>query len=229
MSIEMWLADRDDAGVASELQSQVFQEFARDPALNGANLLVDVRDRVVALSGSVRSYPQKVAAGRAARRVRGVRNVRNEVAVVLQPNQQRSDEELVRAVTCMSGSDVLVPHDKIVVGIASGWLTLTGVVSSYAERLATEDAVQRLVGVKGVTNLIKVQPTYHPRDAKARVIEALRRRPLLRLDRIKVEVRGGAAMLRGRVRTLAERDEAVAVAAGTPGVVRVRDDLRIAS
>jgi osmotically-inducible protein OsmY len=229
MSIEMWLADRDDAGVGSEIQSQVFGEFARDPALNGANVLVDVRDRVVMLSGTVRSYPQKLAAGRAARRVRGVRKVHNQVAVELQPAHQRTDEELVQAVTCVSGTDVLVPHGKVVVGIASGWLTLTGVVDHYAERQAAEEAVLRLVGVKGVTNLIRVEPTYSPTDPKARVIEALQRRKLLRRDRIKVEVRGGAAMLRGRVRTLAERDEAVAAAAGTPGVARVRDDLRIAS
>jgi len=229
MSIEMWLADRDDAGVASELQSRVFEEFGREPALNGANVLVDVRDRVVTLSGAVRSYPHKVAAGRAARRVRGVRKVHNDIAVVLQPAQERSDEELVQAVTCVSDADALVPRGKVVVGIASGWLTLTGVVDYYAERLAAEDAVQRLVGVKGVTNLIKVQPPYAPSDATRRVMEALRRRPLLWRDRIKVEVRGGSALLRGRVRTLAERDEAVAAAAGTPGVIRVRDDLKIAS
>jgi osmotically-inducible protein OsmY len=83
MSIEMWLADRDDAGVQSELQEKVFEELRRDGALDSAKVLVDVRDRVVTLSGAVRTSPEKHAAERAARRVRGVRDVRNGIAVVM--------------------------------------------------------------------------------------------------------------------------------------------------
>ena len=227
MSIEMWRADRDDAGVRSELQSKVFDELRREIALDSADLHVDVHDRVVILSGAVRSYPDKLGAGRAARRVRGVRDVQNDIAVVLPPPQRRSDVDLVEAASCVIESDVLVPLDKIDVAIASGWATLTGTVDRYADRLAAEDAIQRLVGVTGVTNQIIVRLTTAPSDARARVKEALERRPALRGDRIKVDVRGGYARLRGRVRSLAERDEAVAAAASTPGVAQVLESLSV--
>ena len=228
MSIEMWRAEREDGGVASEVQSNVFHELRREPALHDAALYVDVSDRVVTLSGTVRCYPEKVAAGRAARRVRGVRDVRNNVAVILPAPQQRSDDDLVYAALRLVGSDALVPGGEIGVGIVSGWVTLTGVVQRYADQQAAEGAIQRLVGVKGVTNRITVQPTTPATAAKARVMEVLRRSALPRPGRIRVEVRGGSALLRGRVRSLAERDEAVAAAAGAPGVAWVRDDLKIA-
>jgi len=229
MSIEMWLADHDQVGVRSRLQSNVFDEMWREVALDSDDLRVDVTDRVVTLSGTVRSLPQKLAAERAARRVRGVRDVRNEVAVVLPASQRRGDEDLAEAAACVIESDVLVPSGKVGVVVVAGWIELTGVVSRHAERQAAEEAVQRLVGVKGVTNLIELEPLGPERDVKAQVAEALERRPALRGDRIKVDVVGGLTVLRGRVRTLAERDEAVAAAWGAPGVTRVRDKLRVAA
>lgn len=228
MSIEMWRAEDENAGVRSNLQRKVFDELAREGALQSTDVYVDVQDRTVILSGAVTSYPEKLAAGRAARRVRGVMEVRNDLAVVLAPAQQRSDRDLGDAASCVLDSDVTVPGDKIAIGIVSGWVTLSGVVDRYAERLAAEDAVQRLAGVKGVTNLIKVEPTSAPSESRARPLEALARNPARRRDHIEVEMHRGSATLRGRVRTLAERDEAVAAAAGAPGVVWVRDELKVA-
>jgi len=228
MSIEMWLAEDENAGVRSELQRKVFDELRREGVLQTADVYVDVQDRAVILSGAVKSYPEKLAAGRAARRVRGVVEVRNDLAVVLPAAQQRSDEDLAYAASCVLDSDVTIPGDKIAIGIVAGWVTLSGVVDRYAERLAAEDGVQRLAGVKGVTNLIKVELTSAPSDARARLEESLARNPVLRRDHIEVEMHRGSATLRGRVRTLAERDEAVAAAAGAPGVVWVRDELKVA-
>lgn len=229
MSIEMWRADDDQTGLRSRLQGEVFGELAREPGLDRGDLRVDVSGRAVILSGTVRSLPQKLSAERAARRVRGVRDVRNEIAVVLPSSQVRSDEDLVEAAACVIESDVLVPRGKIEVVVVSGWIELAGAVVRHAERQAAEEAVQRLVGVRGVTNLITIEPAGAERDVKAVVAEALERRPALRGDRIKVEVVGGLTVLRGKVRSLAERDEAVAAAWGTPGVTSVRDRLRVAA
>jgi osmotically-inducible protein OsmY len=229
MSIEMWRADDDQTGLRSRLQGEVFGELAREPGLDRGDLRVDVSGRAVILSGTVRSLPQRLSAERAARRVRGVRDVRNEIAVVLPSSQVRSDEDLVEAAACVIESDVLVPRGKIEVVVVSGWIELAGAVVRHAERQAAEEAVQRLVGVRGVTNLITIEPAGAERDVKAVVAEALERRPALRGDRIKVEVVGGLTVLRGKVRSLAERDEAVAAAWGTPGVTSVRDRLRVAA
>jgi len=157
MSIEMWRAEEENAGVRSELQSRVFDELAREGALESADVYVDVVDRTVVLSGAVRSYPEKLAAGRAARRVRGVVEVRNDLAVVPTPAQQKSDAKLAYAASCALDGDVFVPSGKVGVGVVSGWLTLSGVVDSELQRLAAEDVVQRLAGLTGVTNLIKVE------------------------------------------------------------------------
>jgi osmotically-inducible protein OsmY len=81
MSIEMWLAEDENVGVQSELQRKVFEELAREPALDIADLSVAVEDRTATLAGTVKTYAEWIAAERAACRVRGLGGVRNEIAV----------------------------------------------------------------------------------------------------------------------------------------------------
>jgi BON domain len=90
MSIEMWLAEDDNAVFQSELQRNVFDEFARASTLDAGDISVSVDNRVVTLSGVVKSYPEKLEAERAAKHVRGVSAVRNELAVMLPASDQRS-------------------------------------------------------------------------------------------------------------------------------------------
>jgi osmotically-inducible protein OsmY len=227
MSIEMWRADDDEVGVRSELQKRVFDELAREPAVNQAALHVDVRGRCVVISGVASSYVERLAAERAARRVPGVREVRNEVAVMLPPSRQRSDADLVNAARYLIESDVLIPQDSVAVAVASGWATLTGVVRRHDEREAAEDVLERLVGIRGITNLVTVAPAGSPGAAAPSIEEMLARHPALHGDRLRVQVRGNAVVLRGRVRSLAERDTAVAAVWEVPGVASVRDQLQV--
>jgi osmotically-inducible protein OsmY len=227
MSIEMWLAEDDDVAARSELQRSVFDEFTWEPTLDAADINVMVADHVVTLSGAVKSYPQKLAAERAAERVRGVQAVQNELAVVAPASDRRSDTEIARAAAAVLESDVLVPRARVWATVADGRVRLEGSVRRDAERREAEEAVQRLVGVKGVTNVMTVEPTAPPEDLKRHVEEALAHSTGLQRDHIKVEARDGGVVLHGRVRCLAERHEAERAAWGVPGVTDVRDELQV--
>jgi osmotically-inducible protein OsmY len=228
MSIEMWLAEDDQLAVGSELQSRVFDELSREPALETADLTVGVDARVVTLAGTVRSYPEKLVAERAARRVPGVRGVRNGVAVVLPTDARRTDRQIARAAAWALDSDVLVPRGRVTAASHDGWVELTGVVTHHAERQAAEEAVERLVGVNGVTNLVALEPpAVPPEDAAAQVEATLRAHAALHGDHVRVEAFGATIVLRGRVRSLAERDEAVQIAWGVPGVTAVQAELEL--
>jgi len=85
-----------------------------------------------------------------------------------------------------------------------------------------ERAVQRLSGVKGVTNLIMVKPHLSPTDLKQQIERALvRNNAETDAKHITVEVQGSKVILRGTVRPYAEKQATSSAAWSSPGVSEI--------
>jgi osmotically-inducible protein OsmY len=69
----------------------------------------------------------------------------------------RSDEEIKRDVEDELRWDPNVHADDIAVAVKDGVVTLTGFVTTYAQKLAAERVVKRVAGVVGVANDIEVR------------------------------------------------------------------------
>ncbi len=80
-SIELWLSGGEDQLAQVTLQRRVWEELREETLLTGADLLVEVADRVAVLEGSVDHERAKAAAERAAWRVKGLRGVENRIQV----------------------------------------------------------------------------------------------------------------------------------------------------
>ena len=187
-----------------------------------------VKDGIVTLTGRVSSYAEKMAAARAAARVSGVKAVANDIEIRLLPSDERTDEDIARAVANALAWNTSVPADGIKALVSDGWVTLEGAVEWYYQKEAAERAVRYLRGVKGVSNNIVVKPTVSANVVKAQIEAALKRSAELDAQRITVETRGDTVILRGTVRSWAERQEAERAAWATPGVAVLENHITIA-
>ena len=210
-----------------DIKRDVEAELRWNPDIDATDIAVSVKDGVVTLSGFVRSYAQKFEAEQTAKRVNGVRAVANDIEVRLPIFNQRPDPEIARDAVAEIQNNLPYSSDHVRVVVRDGWVTLEGSVEWNYQRERAEQVVRRVRGVKGITNLIELQPRVPPVEVKHKIEEAFRRSAELDANRITVETEGGVVTLRGTVRSWAERQEAERVAWATPGVVRVNNLITI--
>ena len=211
----------------SDIKRDVEDEFRWDPDIDSTDIAVTVKNGVVTLAGFTRSYSDKLEAEAAAKRVAGVLGVANDIEVRLPSLDQRPDPEIARDAIAAIHHRLPVVAEQIKVVVRNGWITLEGEVEWEYQRLAAERAVRRIKGLKGVSNTIRVKPRVPATEIKRRIEEAFRRSAEIDANRITVEVRDGEVILKGAVRSWAERQEAERAAWAAPGVRRVNNQITI--
>jgi osmotically-inducible protein OsmY len=210
-----------------ELKKAIETELQWEPSVNPAGIGVATKSGIVTLSGHVPSYWERYAAERAASRVAGVKAIVNELNVHLPSSSERTDEDIARAALNALDWSVIVPASRIKVKVSKGWITLEGNVDWQFQRKAAEKAVRGLMGVTGVVNLIDVKPQVKTSEVKAAIQDALRRSAEVDASRITVEADGDKVVLRGSVRSWAEREQAERAAWRAPGVRSVDDRITV--
>jgi osmotically-inducible protein OsmY len=210
-----------------QVQQDVLRELKWDPRVDETDVVVEVDNGIVTLTGSVGSYAKRMAAQEAAHRVAGVLDVANDIQVHVPGSYARTDTEIAWAVRHALESDVVVPDTLIRSTVSNGWVTLEGEVGAWHERDDAERAIRNLPAVRGVVNRIDVNLPYVKTETIHDEIEqALERRAERHANHIQITVRDGTVELRGPIQSWAEREAVLGAARYTPGVKDVEDHLQ---
>lgn len=213
----------------TEIERDVRDELKWNPDLEADDVAVSVKDGVVALAGFTHSYPDRLETESAAKRVAGVRAIANDIEVRLPSIDQRPDPDIARDAVTALKSELPICHDKIKAIVRDGWITLEGSAERQDQRTLAENAVRKVKGVKGVLNVLMVEPNVERSELKQNIQDAFKRNAEVDANRIEVEANGSEVILKGTVRSWIEREEAERVAWSAPGVSRVDDRIVVSS
>lgn len=213
-----------------EIQKNVIEEIQWDPQLTkiASHIGVIVKNEVVTLSGDVDYYSQKLAAEKAAKRVKDVKVVAMDVEVKSASSSDLTDSKIAEAVRNALTWHSAVNEDMINIKVEEGWVYLEGMVNWEYERKAAERAIENLRGVKGVINQVKIKERkVDATEVKKKIKAAFHRHATVDSANIKVDASNGVVKLTGQVRSWAEWKDAADVVWSMPGVTEVENKLEI--
>ena len=210
-----------------DIKQDLENELKWDPDINATDVGVTVKKGVVSLTGYVPFYMQKYEAENAAKRVKGVLGIANDIEVQLPSSHQKTDPELARAAIEAISIELPSSHERFKVIAKDGWLTLEGDAEWQYQRNQAESATRKLHGVKGVINRVVLKPRVAPVEIKAKIETAFKRSAEVDAQQISVTADGGEVILAGAVSSWSEKQEAERTAWRAPGVVRVHNHINI--
>lgn len=209
-----------------DIKKDVEAELKWSPDVDDTDIAVQVRSGEVSLSGYARNYFEKVRAETAVKRIKGVVAVANDLEV-RSATGTPTDPEIARAAVAALKYALPWTWENVKPAVQRGWITLEGTLEWQYQREQAESAVRYLSGVVGVVNSIRLEPKVAPQDVKRKIEEAFRRIAQIDAAHITVDTQGSDVILRGEVRSWAERDQAQQSAWSAPGVVKVINELTV--
>jgi osmotically-inducible protein OsmY len=213
-----------------QLRQFIIDELEFEPSIDATNIGVAAKDGVVTLTGHVRTYAEKIAALQAARRVKGVRAIAQEIEVRYPGEMKAADDEIAKRILNVLKWHAMIPENQVSINVQKGWVNLSGTLDWQYQKKAAEDEVRKLSGVIGITNLITVKSSVQAADIKKKIEDALARNAQVEAQAIRVNVSNGDVVsLEGVVDSWEEHDIVENAAWSAPGVKRVEDHLTVSS
>jgi osmotically-inducible protein OsmY len=206
------------------LEKDVMDELSYDPWLDNTQINVKADDGRVTLTGAVPSYSELLEATDDAWGVKGVTSVDNELMVGL-VGETLADADVASRCMDALGGERLVPKGAVTVDVLDGWVTLGGHVRHHFQRAAAKFAVQRVKGVRGITDNITISSDPVPSDVAQRISDALNRKAVLDDSVIQVTNEGSTIYLDGTTDSYTALQTAEDTAWAAPGVTDVIDRL----
>ncbi|MDP4285666.1 MAG: BON domain-containing protein [Bacteroidota bacterium] len=211
----------------NQIQKDVMEELKWEPFLNAAEIGVAVKNGIVTLSGQVDSYYKKLVAEKAAKKVSGVKAIAEDIQIGVSPSYNKSDTEIAEAVLNALKWHSAVQEDKIKIKVENGVVRLEGEVEWEYQRNSAKTAIENLIGVRSVINLVTVKPKVSASDIQQKINAAFHRSATIDSGKIDTEVSGSRVILKGTVRSIAEKEDAEIAAWNAPGVISVDSRLII--
>ncbi len=199
-----------------------------DSRINADNVQIAVKDGVVHLTGTVHLLAESAIAADVAWSIRGVRQVVNDL--VVSASTLRPDADVAADVLRALAGDGRIDLADVVVRVAGGVVTFSGIVQGAAERRAAEQAAWYVPGVVAVDDRLTISPSHlRPDDDILRDVRfALDREARLAdATRIAVEVRNGVVRLSGSVDRASDREVSEGNARFVAGVRSVINEIAV--
>lgn len=209
------------------LKRDVLDAIKWEPQLNTSEIEVSANKGIITLGGAVDLLEKKTKALAVAKQVPGVLQILENIEVKINSWQQKNDHDIAQAVLNAFKWNWNTINDGIEVQVENGHVTLTGELEWHYQKEAATRAVNNLIGVKGITNNIRIDSRLTTPIDKALIKRALKNHVAIDLASIEIEVSRNEVTLEGTVDSLYQKELAEKITWKAPGVRNVQNNLNV--
>jgi osmotically-inducible protein OsmY len=200
--------------------------ITENPYVDTSNIIVDVSDGIVTLSGTINNLASRKYANLEAKKIRGVLGVIDKLNVT---PIFRWDMDIAQDVRHRIVNSVAIESSNIKVTCTDGIIELTGEVASWSEREEADLLASEVRGVKDVQNYLSLKWNKNRSD------DAIMRDVVAALDRdvylvdlpIDVSVNNGIVTLTGSVGSDYEKTRAAGDARWINNIMGLENKLKV--
>jgi osmotically-inducible protein OsmY len=209
------------------LQREIQEALKFEPLLHAAEIGVIVKNGIVTLTGNVDLLVKKTEALYAAKKIKGVAAIVDEIKVVLEKCSCTSDQEIAAQIAVKLKENQIVPQNTVNITVEKGCVTAEGILPWNCQREAALELIRNQKGVREVTNNIRLKREVYDQIEKELLEKALQRHWALDTDEIDIEIAGATVQLSGTVGSIFQKEEAEIIAYKTSGVIKVVNHLKV--
>lgn len=208
-----------------ELQIDVQNAIKWNPLLHDEEIGVRAKDGVVFLTGVLDCCAKKTEVEKVSKNVIGVIALVENLIIQFPSSWKKSDAKIMQEVKMALQSDWSIPNDKITVKVKDAWVTLEGELLWNYQKEAAVNALNDIIGLRGITNNIHIKEEIHDALEKKDVEDAIDQSCLMDDCDIHVLVSGTTVTLTGTVNSWNQKEIASSLAQNTAGIWHVKNEL----
>ncbi len=211
-----------------ELCQEVERELEWDPSARCERVTVEVHQGAVTLHGVVAVHSERVAAERAALRIGGVVDVKNEIELQPVVADDPDDTAIGEAFQRKLETHVELQQLTVQASVDERWLTLSGDLETWEQHEEALRVARNVAGIRGLTDQLSVRADRPSAVVvRARIREAFERHGCSTEHLPQVQLTGRVVTLVGRVPSDEERFLALEAARSVDGIHTVRNCLYV--
>lgn len=139
------------------LQREIQEALKFEPLLRAAEIRVIAKNGIVTLTGNVDLLVKKTEALYAAKKIKGVIAIVDEIKVVLEKWSCTSDQEIAAQIVAKFEENQIVPQNTVNISVEKGCVTAEGILPWNFQREAALELIRNQKGVREVTNNIRLK------------------------------------------------------------------------
>lgn len=209
------------------LQKDVSNALKWDLLTANCDIKVMSENAVITLTGMVDFYAKKAEAEIITRRVAGVKSVINKIDVTIHRWEENKDIEIRAEILNTFKWNWNTLNDTIKVEVFNGWVTLSGELEWNYQKEAAKEAVNNMIGVKGVINDITIKSQNDNKVDEINLQLVMQNHLVLDSKDIQIEVSHSNITLKGKVDSWFQKELAERIAWKARGVINVDNELLI--